>query len=175
MTNRPFLTLLHAEIDAPVPASEAVLGDDCLEELARFSASAVDEIAHQNSSYLIRDNDYRLLEILDNFATITSREDTVRTLRRITMLLSNVSVDIRLPAFRKFNVILQAIAKKYAISRPLFDHCTQTLLAFRSHMEASRQHESSAVKLEWVELEKAVYHLSVWEEMLESAQEHNHA
>lgn len=165
MTNRPFLTLLQSPEFAV--ESEPVLGDDCLEERSRFSDSPVDEIAHQNSSYLIRDNDYRLLEMIDRFDAGSSRDEVIRSLRRITLLLSNVSVDIRLPVFRKLNACLASLAKKYASTRAVFDHATQVLLALRQHMDENRQSNLTAAKLEWVELEKAVYHLSLWEESFE--------
>lgn len=172
MRNRPLLTLLKVNQVANQTDSSPVLGDDCLEALSRFHETPIEELTHLNSSYLIRDNDYRLLEILDTLPTQTHTDDTLKTLTKVIHLTRHAAGSVRLPAFRKFNACLSILAKRHAKSRRVFEACAEMVITFRALMNSVQQENPGIAKLEWVELEKSVYQLSLWEELLEAVEPH---
>jgi hypothetical protein len=172
MRNRPLLTLLKTHQAPNYANTPPTLGDDCLEALSRFHETPIEELTHLNSSYLIRDNDYRLLEVLDTLPTQTHADDALKTLTKVIRLTRNAAGSVRLPAFRKFNSYLSILAKRHAKSRRLFDACAEMVITFRALMDAVKQENPGIAKLEWVELEKSVYQLSLWEELLEAVETH---
>lgn len=150
--------------------SRMALGDQFLEyglAMQNTTAESISPIAYPDTSFLIRDNDYRLLEIFDTLAQTHAPEPIHDVLRKIKKLLASISAEMRLTVLRRFNLFLHNAEKKHAFSSRLFTDCLDIILELKRQRDLNKLQHNAAAKLEWVELEKAVYHLSVWEDHIQ--------
>lgn len=120
-----------------------------------------------HASYLIRDTDFRILGALEDVCQRQEAEGMVDALGRLARLVAEVSLDIRLSLLKEFCLFLAACAPKYGKSKRLFQACLEVVVEIKKQMDGLDQPTGAVLKSEWIELEKSIYHLTLWESQLE--------
>lgn len=116
---------------------------------------------------LICDADYRILEILEGLKLDLDLSRLVDNLVSLKRRLPEASLDVRPSVIREFTLFLESCAGRFNQSKRLFQSCLEVLIELKKLLDARDQTHGSAIKSEWVEMEKSIYQLTVWENQLE--------
>ena len=98
----------------------------------------------------------------------TATKQTYHQLSQIKkILVSPLSFQTRLNFLESFNVALPHLANRFSAQMEIFQACVQTITLLRDVIEEKPQPNGGDSRHEWVEMEKAVFHLSQWENQVD--------
>jgi hypothetical protein len=146
-------------------------GDEVLNDIhpSHFYREKLHRTQPPDAAYLIRDADFRILEALDAVRQPQDDQAVLDSLGRLGRLVEGVSLAIRLSLLKEFSAFLEGCARQHGQSKQLFQACLQVLIEIKKQMDGHDQPTGAVLKSEWIELEKSIYHLTLWEGQFEHA------
>lgn len=143
--------------------------DELLERIQpfHFHREKLHRTIDENESYLIRDADYRIMEIIESLKTLGDGLKICENLVQLKRRLPESSLDMRPRIISEFASFLSASMQRFNQSKKIFHAALEVLIALKKDLDARDQSHAALVKAEWVEMEKAIYQVTMWENQLE--------
>lgn len=115
----------------------------------------------------LKQSDQRVLSLLEELIQATRETDIETLLMRFCLALHfDMTPGMRPVLLKEFNLFLSRMVAVFFNARRLYQGCLQTIIEFKNIIS---QANGSMGQAEWVELEKSIYLLSMWETELEKA------
>lgn len=114
--------------------------------------------------------DHDLLKDFEELALADDEVDLIENLKifadKLSSTRSGTLVTILL---REFNLFLKRTASHYADDRDLYTQSFKTIMIFKACLDEISAETGCLTQSDWIELEKSLYVLAVWEEGADSS------
>jgi len=123
-----------------------------------FAETALDQLGEHDCLLL-----NRLEEVVLQY---DEKEIIIKLMMFHQQLLEGISMNMRSIMLKEFNGFLGRTAEQYFYSQKLYQECLQIIIEFKNQMTGRSHAQGIISQTEWVELERSLSLLSVWDERL---------
>jgi hypothetical protein len=117
--------------------------------------------------------DLQMLESLEKLVQSSNEQEIVISLLEFKgSLVLGASIEMRPTILREFNNYLSHVYHNHKNSLTIFQQSLEVILEFKAQIDNLEQPRGYVSQSEWIELERAVYCLSVWEDQNQSFSMH---
>lgn len=137
-------------------------------QLFHFHGEDVAENEDRSDESSALDHEVHLFESLENLFCQNSDTLAQKELQHFSRLIRGpMTLGIRVALLRGFNSYVKACAQNFPYSVSVFQGCLEVIVTFKKQMDDMDARFGHRHKEEWLELERAIYLLGVWEEGLD--------
>lgn len=143
--------------------------DNCVQPFHFHGEDVIqaDSVAAEDEPAVL-DHDAHLFQSLENLFCQNSDVLAQKGLRRFSHLIHGpMTLGIRSTLLKGFNSYVRACAQNFPYSIGIFQGCLEVIIAFKKQMDDMDARFGHRHKDEWLELERAIYLLGMWEEGLD--------
>lgn len=129
--------------------------------------AGTETVAAENEP-IVLDHEAHLFQSLENLFYQSSDEEAQKKLKHFFHLIQGpMPLGIRGALLKGFNSYVKACAQNFPYSVGIFQGCLEVIVAFKKQMDDVDARFGHRHKDEWLELERAIYLLGLWEEGLD--------
>jgi hypothetical protein len=168
MTHKGLAEILYNPGNLNTSNCEPIGADELLERIQpfHFHRENLHRSAATDTAMMIRDADYRILETLEELKAATDPVIMSDALSILKRRLPDASLDVRPHIIREFAIFMETCMDLHSQSKRLFQSCLEILIELKKGLDTRDQSHGNLIKSEWVEMEKSIYRLTIWENQL---------